>query len=181
MASPKFQEKLRIRTMQNTNETRVGISDYKIAHAPSKIMTVGLGSCIGTIVYDPVTKIGGLSHIMLPDSTPFEKTHAVSELNLAKYANTALPLMVKELQHQAPRAHFQAKISGGANMFGFKNKMTSTNIGQRNVDAVLKQLTMLNIPVVGQDTGGNSGRTMVVDLTDFSTLIRVVRQDNKYI
>ncbi|WP_333589645.1 chemotaxis protein CheD [Ligilactobacillus acidipiscis] len=166
--------------LQKTNETRVGISDYKISYAPNKIMTVGLGSCIGTIVYDPVSKIGGLSHIMLPDSKPFEK-NGTSGLNLAKYANTALPLMVKELKQKAPRAKFQAKISGGANMFGFKNNLTTANIGQRNVDAVLNQLASLQIPLVGQDTGGSSGRTMVVDLNDFSTLIRVVRQENRYI
>lgn len=164
----------------NTNETRVGISDYKISTAPYKIMTVGLGSCIGTIVYDPVSKVGGLSHIMLPDSKPFEKGNT-EDLNLAKYANTALPLMVKELKRKAPDANFQAKISGGANMFGFKNNLATANIGQRNVDAVLKQLKDLKIPVVGQDIGGSSGRTMIVDLNNFSTLIRAVRQESKYI
>lgn len=165
--------------LQKTNETRVGISDYKIAAAPNKIMTVGLGSCIGTIIYAPQSKIGGLSHIMLPDSQPFEKNGR--QLNLAKYANTALPLMLAELKRQAPRAHFQAKISGGANMFGFKNNLATANIGQRNIAAVVKVLEQLQIPIVGQDTGGSCGRTMVVDLQDFTTLIRAVRQDDLYI
>ncbi|GBG94911.1 sequence specific deamidase required for methylation of methyl-accepting chemotaxis proteins (MCPs) by CheR [Ligilactobacillus salitolerans] len=165
--------------LQNSNETRVGISDYKISYAPNKIMTVGLGSCIGTIIYDPATKIGGLSHIMLPDSTPFEQNGR--ELNLAKYANTALPLMVEQLRKKAPRAHFKAKISGGANMFGFKNNLTTASIGQRNAQAVLEQLEKLKIPVVGQDTGGNRGRTMVVDLSNFQTLIKAVREEDRYI
>lgn len=165
--------------LQNNNETRVGISDYKLAVAPNKIMTVGLGSCIGTIIYDTNSKIGGLSHIMLPDSKPFEKSGR--ELNFAKYANTALPMMVSELKRQAPRARFQAKISGGANMFGFKNNLTTANIGQRNIEAVLTELEELKIPVIGQDTGGSCGRTMVVDLQNFTTLIRAVRQKDLYI
>lgn len=165
--------------LHSENETRVGISDYQISSAPNKIMTVGLGSCIGTIIYDPHSKIGGLSHIMLPDSHPFEKDGR--KLNLAKYANTALPLMVQQLKKMAPAAHFQAKISGGANMFGFQNKLATSNIGQRNCEAVLRELAELKIPVVGQDIGGSNGRTMVVDLQDFTTLIKVVRQEDRYI
>lgn len=48
----------------NSDDIRVGIADYKIGQAPHRIMTVGLGSCIGTIIYDETSKIGGLSHII---------------------------------------------------------------------------------------------------------------------
>ena len=59
-------------TMMTVNEElHVGISEYKIAQAPTRLITVGLGSCIGTIIYDEASHIGGLSHIMLPDSQPF--------------------------------------------------------------------------------------------------------------
>ena len=70
----------------NSDDIRVGIADYKIGQAPHRIMTVGLGSCIGTIIYDETSKIGGLSHIMLPDSKPFA---AKSDVNPAKFAAQA--------------------------------------------------------------------------------------------
>ncbi len=48
---------------------KVGMADLNICKSPDAITTLGLGSCIGIALYDPVTKIGGLAHIMLPDST----------------------------------------------------------------------------------------------------------------
>ena len=50
---------------------KVGIGDYKVANAPQSLITVALGSCVGIALYDPISKVGGLSHIMLPDSTAF--------------------------------------------------------------------------------------------------------------
>ena len=48
---------------------KVGMADLKICKAPDALTTIGLGSCIGIALYDPSTKISGLAHIMLPDST----------------------------------------------------------------------------------------------------------------
>ena len=79
----------------SSDDIRVGIADYKIGQAPHRIMTVGLGSCIGTIIYDEKSKVGGLSHIMLPDSKPFA---AKSDVNPAKFADTAIPLMYQQLK-----------------------------------------------------------------------------------
>ena len=47
---------------------KVGMADYKVGRAPDTLISYGLGSCIGISLYDPQTKIGGLLHIMLPDS-----------------------------------------------------------------------------------------------------------------
>ncbi|GAJ26335.1 chemotaxis protein CheD [Liquorilactobacillus sucicola DSM 21376 = JCM 15457] len=160
------------------SEVRVGIADYKIAHAPSKLITVGLGSCIGTIIYDEHTQIGGLSHIMLPDSRPFAKKQA---LNTAKFADLALPEMVDKLKQDSPRARFKAKIVGGANMFGFKTTSKTGNIGQRNIAAVEEMLQKLGIPLIASHVGGNSGRTMIVDLKTFETMVRIVHHDAVYI
>ena len=48
---------------------RVGMADYKVGKNPATLISYGLGSCIGVSLYDPQTKVGGLLHIMLPDST----------------------------------------------------------------------------------------------------------------
>ena len=115
--------------LSNLNDDiKVGISDYKIARAPKQIMTVGLGSCIGTIIYDERNKIGGLSHIMLPDSSQFV---GHSQIKIAKFADLALPAMVEELSKQTstPMFRFKAKIVGGASMFSFSED-AALSVGQ---------------------------------------------------
>ena len=166
-------------TMMTVNEElHVGISEYKIAQAPTRLITVGLGSCIGTIIYDEASHIGGLSHIMLPDSQPFLHKR---EIKPEKFADLALPAMVAELKLKIRRPRFQAKIVGGANMFQFQTLNTASNIGQRNIEAVEEVLDQLNIPIVAKHVGGSAGRTMVVDLQDFKTMVRQVKQEIVYL
>lgn len=152
-------------------EIKVKISDYQISQAPNKLITVGLGSCIGTIIYDERSKIGGLSHIMLPDSTAFRHK---SLLKVEKFSDLAIPQMVIEIKKQVPNARLKAKIVGGSNMFGFQTKVASTGIGERNIEAVEAVLKELKIPIIAKEVGGSSGRTMIVDLTNFKTDVRVV-------
>lgn len=166
-------------TMMTVNEElHVGISEYKIAQAPTRLITVGLGSCIGTIIYDEASHIGGLSHIMLPDSQPFLHKR---EIKPEKFADLALPAMVAELEQKIRRPRFQAKIVGGANMFQFQTLNAASNIGQRNIEAVEEVLTRLNIPIVAKHVGGSAGRTMIVDLQDFKTMVRQVKQEIVYL
>lgn len=157
--------------MVNAEEIKVKISDYQISQAPNKLITVGLGSCIGTIIYDERSKIGGLSHIMLPDSTPFSHK---KPLKVEKFADLAIPQMVTEIKKQVPNARLKAKIVGGANMFGFQTKVAATAVGERNIEAVEAVLKELKIPIIAKEVGGDSGRTMIVDLTNFETAIRIV-------
>lgn len=163
--------------MTVNEELHVGISEYKIAQAPTRLITVGLGSCIGTIIYDEASHIGGLSHIMLPDSQPF----CTSGKSSPKFADLALPAMVAELKLKIRRPRFQAKIVGGANMFQFQTLNAASNIGQRNIEAVEEVLDQLNIPIVAKHVGGSAGRTMVVDLQDFKTMVRQVKQEIVYL
>lgn len=166
-------------TMMTVNEElHVGISEYKIAQAPTRLITVGLGSCIGTIIYDEASHIGGLSHIMLPDSQPFLHKR---EIKPEKFADLALPAMVAELEQKIRRPRFQAKIVGGANMFQFQTLNAARNIGQRNIEAVEEVLARLNIPIVAKHVGGSAGRTMIVDLQDFKTMVRQVKQEIVYL
>ena len=148
-----------------SNELRIGIADYKVSDSPDKLITLGLGSCVGIAIYDGRTKRGGLSHIMLPDSTSFTK-----DIKVAKFADLAIPTMIKEITNGKSSRGLVAKIAGGASMFSFSNN--SNNIGQRNVEAVEEVLKSLNIPIISSDTGGKIGRTMVVDLDTFTVAIK---------
>lgn len=139
---------------------RVGIADYKVGRAPSTIISYGLGSCIGISLWDPKTKAGGLLHIMLPDSTQANKSE-----NLAKFADTGVPLLVKDvLALGTVKSRLVCKIAGGAQMFSFANASDIMRVGARNVEAVKKALAAQGIRISAEDTGKNYGRTVQIDL-----------------
>jgi chemotaxis protein CheD len=155
------------------NVIKVGIADLKLVWPPDHIRTSGLGSCVGIVIYDEQIKIGGLAHIMLPDSS-LAKTENV---NYAKFADTAVPKLTEMLINEgASRKRLKAKIAGGAQMFQFQSKNEIMRIGPRNVEAVKKQLKRENIPIVAEDVGGNSGRTIEFDP---STSLLEIRTVNK--
>lgn len=139
----------------------VGISDYKLARNPNVIVTYALGSCIGICLYDKQLKIGGLSHIMLPESSMFTN----NDINRMKFADTAIVDLVKDLvKLGADRRRLTAKIAGGAQMFEVQQGSLVGTIGDRNKVSVKNTLQDLKIPILAEDTGLNYGRTVYFDL-----------------
>lgn len=133
----------------------VGISDWKICRSPDSLITYALGSCVGICLYDKATKIAGLSHIMLPDSTAI----AGGSATRPKFADTAIVDMLNAMKAQgALQSEITAKIAGGAVMF--QSASAQFNIGERNVEAVRRILGKLAIPIIAADTGLNYGRTV---------------------
>lgn len=154
---------------------KVGMADYKVSRCPSNLITYGLGSCIGIAIYDPVTKIGGLAHIMLPDSQ-----QARSAENPAKFADTAIPLMVHDMiQQGASKSRLRAKIAGGAQMFNFSNATDIMRIGERNAESVRTVLKKLDISLIADDTGGNYGRTVELKLETGIFRIKTIDKGEK--
>lgn len=138
------------------NMIKVGMADMKYCHAPDAITTLGLGSCVGVVLYDSGTKIAGLVHIMLPDSTKIKNNE-----NKAKFADTGIEEMVRQVVAAgASRAKLKAKIAGGAQMFAFRAENDLLRVGARNVEAVKGELAKLRIPLVAEDTGDSYGRTI---------------------
>ena len=136
---------------------KVGMADLKTCVSPDGVTTLGLGSCVGIAIRDPVTKIGGLAHIMLPDSTAIRN----SSQNIAKFADTGIDELVRQMEKLgAKKARMVAKIAGGATMFTFQGKNDMMQVGDRNVEAVKKKLKEISIPILAQDTGKNYGRTV---------------------
>ncbi len=139
----------------------VGISDYIVSRKPHILATYALGSCVGICLYDGGLQIGGLAHIMLPDSRQFSR----SDTNRMKYADTAIIDLVKDMQKLgSDLRRVTAKIAGGAKMFQTQPGSNIGSIGDRNVDSVKQTLTRLNIPVVDEDTRKNYGRSIFFDL-----------------
>lgn len=138
---------------------KVGMADLKTCLSPNGVTTLGLGSCVGIAIRDPSNKIGGLAHIMLPDSTALKGAH----INVAKFADTGIVELVKQMEKLgARRSRMVAKIAGGATMFSFHgNNSTMGQVGQRNVEATKEKLKELKIPILAEDTGANYGRTVI--------------------
>lgn len=138
-------------------EIKVGMADLNVCVSPDRITTLGLGSCVGIALRDPVTKIGGLAHIMLPDSTTIRNNS-----NIPKFADTGIEELVKQVTRKgANRSRLVAKIAGGAQMFGFNSNSEMVRVGERNVQATKKKLAQLKIPILAEDTGKNFGRTVI--------------------
>ncbi|WP_294372826.1 chemotaxis protein CheD [uncultured Clostridium sp.] len=152
------------------NEVKVGIADLNLVLDPGTIMTIGLGSCIGIALYDKVLKVAGLSHIMLPDSTQFKNV-----TNPMKFADSAIPILVEKMQKQGcKKQNIIAKIAGGASMFNFSDKSIISDIGKRNSEAVKKALNDVGIPIIAEDTGGNKGRTMILEASTGKVTLKIV-------
>ena len=135
----------------------VGMGDLKVCKCPDALTTLALGSCIGIALYDPVTKIGGLAHIMLPDSTAI-----LRNTNRAKFADTAIDDMIDQMiRLGASPQRITAKLAGGAQMFAVKGKVNMMNIGEQNEAATRQKLRQVGIRVVGSDCGKDYGRTVV--------------------
>ncbi len=154
---------------------KVGMADYKVGRNPASLISYGLGSCVGIAVYDPVAKLGGLAHIMLPDST-----QARSSENPAKFADTCLPLMLDELlKLGATKSRMVAKIAGGAQMFAFANATDIMRVGERNSETVRMVLKKLDLKLVAADCGGNYGRTVELKLDSGVFRIKTIDKGEK--
>ncbi|MGN0131782.1 MAG: chemotaxis protein CheD [Lachnospiraceae bacterium] len=156
---------------------KVGMADLKICKSPDGVTTLGLGSCVGIALRDPGTGIGGLAHIMLPDSTAIKDNS-----NIPKFADTGIEELVRQVVAAgAVRSRLVAKIAGGAQMFAFQNKSSMVRVGDRNVEAVKAKLLELRIPILASDTGENYGRTVVFYPETGDFIIRAVGKPEKVI
>lgn len=149
---------------------RVGMADLNICRSPDAITTLGLGSCVGAVIFDPAHGIAGLAHVMLPDSTAVRNNS-----NIAKFADTGINELYRRMMAAgAARVGLKAKIAGGAQMFAFNSNSDMLRVGDRNVEAVKKKLAQLGIPIIAEDTGKSFGRTIEFYPATGELLIRAV-------
>lgn len=150
-------------------EIKVGIGDYAVGKKEGIISTYGLGSCVGITIYDRLTKIGGLLHALLPESSYYG-----NKGNPAKYVDTGLQLLIRDIQKLGGSIRrAEAKLFGGAHMF---SNVTTEKlmIGKRNVEVAKRELKKYGIRLVAEDTGGKGGRTIYLDLSTGKVRMRKV-------
>jgi len=148
-------------TFRNEQASMIGIGEYRVGSFP--MITIGLGSCIGLTLYDPNLKLGAMVHIMLPESGGRSDRPG-------KYADTAVPLLVKELvSHGSKNRSIVARIAGGACMFEYFG--TGLNIGERNAEKVRVLLRECHIQLAAEDVGGKVGRSVTFMPADSGRMV----------
>lgn len=156
---------------------RVAMADLNVCSSPDALTTLGLGSCVGIVLYDSTTKIAGMAHVMLPDSTRIR-----SNENVAKFADTGIDELVRRLEKMGvPKKRLVAKIAGGAQMFAFSSENSMLCVGKRNVEATKEKLKSLDIRIISEDTGDSYGRTIEFYPENGNLLIKTVGKEEKII
>jgi chemotaxis protein CheD len=155
---------------------KVGIADMNTVKENGSIRTSGLGSCVGVVLYDDFLKIAGMVHVMLPSSSIAKE----KPLNEAKYADSGVEGLIRRLKDMgAAMPRLKCKLAGGAQMFQLSSKSELMRIGPRNIKAVREVLMKNNIPVIGEDLGGNKGRTIEFFVSDSTLQVRTVNEGTK--
>ncbi|GAF81235.1 unnamed protein product [marine sediment metagenome] len=124
-----------------------------------EIVTHALGSCLGVTVYDPVVKVGGMMHVMMPMSNVNPEK---ARTNPFMFVDTGIPLFMKTLFNAGVnKSRMIVKIAGGANVH---NNNDSFAIGRRNYIALKKLLWKNSVLIEAEDTGGTRPRTMSLNV-----------------
>ena len=156
-------------------ERIVKVADFAVESGEAVIMTLGLGSCVACVLYDPQAQAGGLAHILLPSHTL-----ARDRSNRAKFPETAVPLLVEELAKLgAVRERLRARLVGGASMFANLIAPGVAMMGERNVMATKAALKVARIPMIAEDTGAGYGRSVYLYLPSGRLEVRSVQHGSR--
>jgi chemotaxis protein CheD len=157
----------------------IGISDQNTAKHPATMVTYALGSCVGIMLHDKALGLGGLAHIMLPDSSIMKDQ---GKVNRMKYADTAIVDLYESMIRQgANPKNITAKLAGGANMFKVSEDSPIGQIGIRNVERSKEILNGLNVPILAEDVGKDIGRTVYFNLDTGALRVQSLGQEVKEI
>lgn len=152
--------------MVAASRIEVRAAEFGVASEGTMLHAAGLGSCVALVLFDPMSRVAGLAHIMLPVAPPEKGVVAKP----AKFADTAVPLLQRQMRYAGARGALVAKLVGGARMFG-SLLGSGANIGERNVQATREALRLAGIPVLGEDVGGDFGRSVYVDSRTFRVIV----------
>lgn len=141
----------------------IGIADMKTSRSPDDVLiTYALGSCLGIAIYDPVEKVGGMLHVMLPASA-VSPAKALS--NPLMFVDTGVPELFKACYKLgAKKERMVVKVAGGASLQDSGNG-DQFQIGKRNFISLRKLLWKNNVLIKSCDVGENYSRTMALDIS----------------
>jgi chemotaxis protein CheD len=148
----------------------IGIAEMAVSRDPEALLvTYALGSCIGVALFDPVARVGGLLHAMLPTSS-LDRERALK--NPERFVDTGVPALFKACYRLGAEKHrIVVKVAGGARMVG-TNGRDSFQTGKRNVLMFKKLLWKNGVLLKGEDTGDSLSRTVTLDLATGEFLVK---------
>lgn len=148
----------------------VGVADCAVGRdGQGRLMTYALGSCIGITAFDPVSRVGGLLHYMLPQ--PGEGLVGAPEKPCV-YASTGVPLLLERLEQAgAQRSRLVVCAAGGAEMLE-PGSGAGLSIGRKNHAILRKALWKFGVALVAEDVGGKSPRNLSLDLRTGAVTVR---------
>jgi chemotaxis protein CheD len=124
---------------------------------------------VAIAIHDRLAKVGGLAHVLLPDASLGRGVE-----NRARYASSAVPLLIEEMRAMGATGPYVASLVGGAALFG-PLLAWGGSVGGRNVDAARKALAAAKITIEAEEVGGESGRTVLFDVSTGKVKVRSVR------
>lgn len=138
----------------------VGVADMKVSNNPADaVVTYSLGSCIGLVIYDPVARVGGILHYMLPESS-IDKEKAAQKPFM--FADTGIPRLFKTAYTMgAKKNRVKIFVAGGAEIL---DQNGFFNIGKRNYLALKKMFFKNKVMIDKQEVGGNINRTIRIEI-----------------
>jgi chemotaxis protein CheD len=148
----------------------VRIARIAVAAGQGRLVAVGLGSCVVVTLFDRQRRVGGMAHILLPDPSA-----ARDDSNPARFATSAVPMLREAVQRAGGTGVLEAKLVGGAALFGSLLGAGGQQMGERNVAAARRALAALGIAIAASETGGSSGRTAEFDVSTGVLEVRSVR------
>lgn len=153
----------------------VGIADCKVSNDPEHVITTyALGSCIAVMVHDPVAKVGGLLHCMLPG--PASDPRKLQESPFM-FADSGVSALLQKLQSMgADKRRMRVTLAGGAQMFDDNGVF---NIGKKNYTAVRGGLWKAGLMVTAESVGGTVSRTVRLDISTGQAWVRSSESSNE--
>ena len=140
------------------------------------LVTYSLGSCIGVAIYDPVARVGGLLHYMLPESSLDQEK---ARKNPYMFADTGIPALFKAAYKLGAKKHrMKVIVAGGSQVLDQKGFF---NIGKRNDIAVRKMFHKNNVIIDYKDVGGTVNRTIKLAINTGETCLKVSGKGEKKI
>jgi chemotaxis protein CheD len=149
----------------------VGISELAVVAGQATLVTLGLGSCVAVALYAADQQVGALAHVLLPHATR-------AETPPGKVPALAVPAMLVRMRELGATGPIEARLVGGASMFGALLPAGTTGLGARNVAAAREACLAAEVPVVAELTGGESGRSVFFDVLSGRLQVRTVWGDD---
>lgn len=146
----------------------VGVADCQVSADPETVLvTYALGSCIAVTIYDPVARVGGMLHYMLPESSI---DAAMAQEKPFMFADTGIPLLFRTAYKcGAEKKRMIVRVAGGAQVMDDNGVF---DIGRRNYLALRKILWKAGVLIHGEHVGGANSRTMRLEIATGAVWLR---------